>query len=180
VSECPVSEIILTVPQALSATRLLPSVGMVLECYFDGANKPTAEHDRVILATACGKPEQWQAFNEAWNDLLEHFPAPPLHTTDAVALRKDFHREGWDHDVVDDFISDAVRVIENHIAYLLPVSKKFTSGLFVATLTIPLWRISCSDCRVSYHSRYARRECVTRHGREGKLKFTCRRDAFDI
>jgi hypothetical protein len=112
---------------------------MVLECYFDGANKPTPEHDRVVLATACGKSEQWQGFASAWNDLLKHFPAPPLHTKEAASLRGDFSREhGWDHDSVDDFISEAVRIIEKHIAYQLPLSKKFTSGLFVATLTIPL------------------------------------------
>jgi hypothetical protein len=57
---------------------------MVLECYFDGANKPTPEHDRVVLATACGKSEQWQGFASAWNDLLKHFPAPPLHTKEAA------------------------------------------------------------------------------------------------
>lgn len=111
---------------------------MSLECYFDGANKPTPEHDRVVLAAACGTTEQWQGFNAAWNDLLDHFPAPPLHTKDAAALKRDFSREGWDHDVVDDFISEAVRIVEKHIAYQLPLSKKFTSGLFVATLTIPL------------------------------------------
>jgi hypothetical protein len=35
----------------------------VLECYFDGANKPTQEYDRVVLAMAHGTPEQWKGFN---------------------------------------------------------------------------------------------------------------------
>jgi hypothetical protein len=77
---------------------------MVLECYFDGANKPAQEYD---LAMACGMPKQWRSFNAGWNDLLEHYPAPPLHTTYAATLNGDFCRQdGWDHDRVDAISGD--------------------------------------------------------------------------
>jgi hypothetical protein len=116
---------------------------MNLKCYFDGANKPTPEHERVVLATACGTPGEWQGFNAHWEDMLEHFPAPPLHTKQAVSLNGDFSPDrGWDRHSVDDFISDAVKVIDTHIARPLPASGQYVSGLHVTTLTIPLddWR----------------------------------------
>jgi hypothetical protein len=85
---------------------------------------------------ACGTPEQWKSFNAGWNDLLEHYPAPPLHTTYAATLNGDFRRQdGWDHDRVDDFIHNAVGVIAKHVA--IPIYPgKYVSGLHVTTLTI--------------------------------------------
>jgi hypothetical protein len=107
---------------------------MVLECYFDGANKPTQEYGWVVLAMACGTPEQWKGFNADWNDLLEHYPAPPLHTKQAVSLKGEFSPEnGWDRDRVDDFIISAVKVIRKHMGILSP-----ELGLHVTTLTIML------------------------------------------
>jgi hypothetical protein len=87
---------------------------------------------------ACGTPEQWKSFNAGWNDLLEHYPAPPLHTTYAATLNGDFCRQdGWNHDRVDDFILNAVGVIAKHIAIPLPdVPGKYVSGLHITTLTI--------------------------------------------
>jgi hypothetical protein len=102
---------------------------MVLECYFDGANKPTEEYDRVVLAMACGTPDQWKGFNADWNATRDHYSAPPLHTTDAASLSGDFRR--WDDNRVDDFITSAVKVIRRHMGILSP-----ESGLHIATLTI--------------------------------------------
>ena len=83
--------------------------------------RPTQEYDRVVLAMACGTPEQWKGFNADWNDLLEHYPAPPLHTKQAVSLKGEFSPENqWDRDRVDDFIISAVKVIRKHMGILAP------------------------------------------------------------
>jgi hypothetical protein len=109
---------------------------MVLECYFDGANQP----DQAVLAMACGTPAEWASFNADWNDLLQHYPAPPLHTTDAVSLKRNFSADkGWDRENVNDFISNGVKLIGKHIARPIPsVEWQFISGLQMTTLTIPL------------------------------------------
>jgi hypothetical protein len=105
---------------------------MVLECYFDGANKPTEEYDRVVLAMACGTPEQWKGFNADWHDLLKNYSAPPLHTKQAVSLKGEFSPEnGWDRGRVDDFVISAVKVIRKHMGLL-----SSELGLHIATLTI--------------------------------------------
>jgi hypothetical protein len=105
---------------------------MNLECYFDGANKPTAEYDRVVLAMVCGTPDQWKSFNADWKALREQHSAPPLHTTDAASLSGDFRRnKGWNETRVDDFIIGAVKVIRKHLGVLSP-----EMGLHVTTLTI--------------------------------------------
>jgi hypothetical protein len=107
---------------------------VVLECYFDAANKPTLEYDRVVLATVCGTPEQWKSLNADWDTLLDQHSAPPLHTIDAASLSKKFRRErGWNDTRVDDFIIDAVKVIRKHLRILSP-----QLGLHVTTLTIML------------------------------------------
>ena len=116
---------------ALLETELLPLLirGPVLECYFDGANKATEEFNRVVLAMACGAPDQWRDFNADWDALRQQHSAPPLHTTDAAALGGKFCRKyGWDDRRVDDYIIGAVKVIRRYLE----------SGLHVATLTILL------------------------------------------
>jgi hypothetical protein len=105
---------------------------MVLECYFDGANKPTVEYDRVVLAMACGSPEQWKAFNADWEAMREQHAAPPLHTKEAASLGGPFSRRyGWDENRVDDYIISAVKVIRRHLGIVAP-----ERGLHVATLTV--------------------------------------------
>ena len=114
---------------------------MVLKTYFDGANKADLKlYDRVVLATACGTTEQWDAFQEDWIKVLgQHNNVPYLHTTDAAHLQGLFStRKGWDNNSVDDLILDSVRVIRRHVAMPSFVSGEFMPGLRVVTMTIYL------------------------------------------
>ena len=124
---------------------------MVLKGYFDGGNQPDrTRYDRVTLAAALGTIEQWTPLESAWEEVRLAHEAPPLHTTDAIGLHKDFSKKkGWDNRKVDNFISACIDVIEQHI--VIP-SNLFVpdpsgrgwrkgisrNGLNVFTFTIPL------------------------------------------
>jgi len=118
---------------------------MVLKSYFDGANKADLKlYDRIVVATVSGDSEQWDEFNAEWNEVLERHKrdggcATPLHTTDAVSLWKGFsQKNGWNRDLVDDFICDCVRVIHKHMAVPSPITGELRPGLHIVTLTIYL------------------------------------------
>jgi hypothetical protein len=85
-------------------------------------------------------PGQWAKFNDDWNDLLHNYPAPPVHTTDAVSLKKEFSPEkNWDRENVNEFIGYTVKLIDKHISRPVPnAGWQFISGLQMTTLTIPL------------------------------------------
>jgi hypothetical protein len=132
----------------LSPTSFIPKDWwfVVLKGYFDGAQ--TADNDRVTLACACGTCEEWEPVESAWKQVIAKHEAPPLHTTDANALQKDFdEKKGWSNKKVDAYISDCVDVIEGSLAEagrlviptlsggLLPNIAK--PGLNVLTMTIP-------------------------------------------
>jgi hypothetical protein len=113
---------------------------MVLKSYFDGANKADLKQfDRVVLATALGTSEQWDAFQEDWKKTLGQHDVPFLHTTDAITLNAPFSlKDGWNDNSVDDLILDCVRVIKRHIAMPSLVPGEFRPGLRVVTMTIYL------------------------------------------
>jgi hypothetical protein len=122
---------------------------VALKGYFDGGNQvDSTQYDRITLAVACGTGEQWTPCESAWNTVREEHKAPPLHTTDAIGLNKEFSRKkGWDHDKVDLFIDDCVNVIEKHIVvpgvFVPEVSGRLIpsiarDGLNIFTFTIPL------------------------------------------
>jgi hypothetical protein len=118
---------------------------VVLKGYFDGGQ--TADNDRVTLACACGTCEEWEPVELAWKRVISEHQAPPLHTTDAIALQKEFSREkGWNNEKVDAYISACVDVIEGSLAKAGRILVPTTSGLLpniakpglnVFTMTIP-------------------------------------------
>ena len=134
--------------QALSFNDISPfwpvlkdHLTVVLESYFDGANKADLKlYDRVVLASASGTTEQWDAFQADWRKMLgQHNNAPYLHTTDAISLQDPFSKKnGWDVDCVDALILDCVRVIKRHVAMPSLVPGEFRPGLRVVTLTVYL------------------------------------------
>ena len=66
---------------------------MVLKGYFDGGNQADrTRYDRVTLAVALGTVEQWTPLESAWEKVRLVHEAPPLHTTDAIGLHKDFSK----------------------------------------------------------------------------------------
>jgi hypothetical protein len=122
---------------------------IVLKGYFDGGNQAdSTKYDRVTLATACGTCEEWTALESAWKDVLLFHKSPPLHTTDAIGLYKEFSPEkGWDADKVDSLISDCVGVVEQHLlvtgSLFIPGPYGYRPnvvkpGINMTTLTIPL------------------------------------------
>jgi len=133
----------------LSSVNLIPKDCwlVVLRGYFDGGNQADSRrYDRISLATACGTCEQWAVLEREWRAVLNKHGAPFLHTTDAVGLRKEFSKDkGWNDAKVDGFISDCVKVIDNHLAVpgriIIPGSPYpniAKQGLNVFTMTIPL------------------------------------------
>jgi hypothetical protein len=132
----------------LSPTGLIPKDWwlMVLKAYFDGAQ--TANEDRVTLACVCGTCDQWTTVESAWKRVITNHEAPPLHTTNANSLQKEFDRKrGWNNKKVDAYISDCVDVLENSLAqagrifvrtaygYLPNITKQGLNGV---TMTIPV------------------------------------------
>ena len=121
---------------------------MVLKGYFDGAKTP--DKSRITLAAALGTCDQWTPAESAWEEVRRIHNAPPLHTTDAIGLHKDFSaKNGWNNDRVDDFISACIDVIEQHIvipsSLLVPDSSGrglqkgiSRNGLNIFTFTIPV------------------------------------------
>jgi hypothetical protein len=115
---------------------------VLLKSFFDGGNEVDwAEPDRIVkmtLATVCGLNEQWRAFDPYWKKVLHDHRAPPLHTTDAVSLKRDFsEKKGWTGERVDALILDCVRLIAKHIA--IPMEWPGMAprqGIFVTTLSI--------------------------------------------
>lgn len=119
---------------------------MVLKGYFDGGQ--TANKDRITLACVCGTCEEWELVESAWKRVIAEHGGPPLHTTNANALQKEFSKEkGWDNKKVDAYISACVDVIEGSLAEpgkiivltasgLRPNIAK--PGLNAFTMTIPL------------------------------------------
>ena len=118
---------------------------VVLKAHFDGAQ--TADNTRVTLACICGTADEWTPIELAWRQVISDHKAPPLHTTNANALQKEFASKcGWDNDKVNAYISDCVDVLEGTLAqpgkilvptpsgYLPNISK---SGLNPFTMTIP-------------------------------------------
>ena len=145
---------------------------MVLKGYFDGGNQDDpSRYDRITLGVACGTAEQWTPAEAAWNAVRDKHNAPPLHTTDAIGLRRDFSRKkGWTNERVDRFIEDCVSVIEQHTVtpgrLLIPVGSGTIpsiarNGLNIFTFTVllhdyihakkfvPLLPDSCTDLCVS-------------------------------
>jgi hypothetical protein len=132
---------------SLSPTSFIPKDWwlVVLKSYFDGGQ--TADNDRVTLACACGTSEQWEPVESAWKRVIAEHKAPPLHTTDANALQKEFGTEkGWNNEKVDAYISACVDVIEGSLAEAGRILVPTTSGLLpniaklglnVFTMTIP-------------------------------------------
>jgi hypothetical protein len=118
---------------------------VVLKGYFDGGQ--TANNDRITLACACGTCEEWEPVESAWKQVIAEHNAPPLHTTNANALQKEFGREkGWNNKKVDAYISACVDVIEGSLAKAGRILVPTTSGLLpniakpglnVFTMTIP-------------------------------------------
>lgn len=122
---------------------------MVLKGYFDGGNQPdSTRYDRVTLAAACGTNDQWCALESAWKEVLAKHKAPPLHTTDAIGLHAEFSAEkGWDHNRVDNFVSDCVGVVEKHMVLpgelIIPEGPGWRKsiardGVNIFTFTIPI------------------------------------------
>lgn len=112
---------------------------MVLKSYFDGSNQAdSSEYDRISIGTVCGTGKQWKKFDTAWKKNLYRHHADYLHTTDAVALQKDFSKaKGWNKARVDSFINGCVDVIGSHIT--IPDGtrgKRSRTGLYPVTLTI--------------------------------------------
>lgn len=80
---------------------------VVLKGYFDGAQSANA--DRVTLASVSGTCGEWTPVERAWKQVIADHKAPPLHTTDAYALQKEF--KGWTNEKVNDYISACVDVL---------------------------------------------------------------------
>ena len=116
---------------------------MVLKGYFDGAQ--TADADRVTLASVSGTCDEWTPVERAWKQVIADHKAPPLHTTNAYALQKEF--KGWTNEKVNDYISACVDVLEGSLAQpgkiLVPTASGYLpnivkTGLNGITMTIPL------------------------------------------
>jgi len=92
---------------------------MVLKSYFDGANHADlSQHDRVVLATVSGSPEQWDMFFEDWNEVLGKYDVAYLHVTDALTLNKPYAIDrGWSDALVDDLIVDCVRSRYSNVGF---------------------------------------------------------------
>lgn len=106
---------------------------MVLKGYFDGGNQEVPEqYESLTIATASGTADQWLRFTKDWDDMLTRHGADYLHTTDALALRKNFSRKkGWTTESVDSLLHDCVNVAEKHLHKI-----DNWVGLNVVTLTI--------------------------------------------
>jgi hypothetical protein len=113
---------------------------MVLESYFDGANKADcSQFDRVVLAAISGTPEQWSSFGADWNEMLTRHNAPYLHVTDVTSLIDPFSVSmGWSKHLTDDFLLDCVRVAKHHFAMPSQFGGKFRTGLRAVTMCIYL------------------------------------------
>ncbi len=119
---------------------------VVLKAYFDGAQ--TANNDRVTLSCVCGTCDEWTPVELAWKQVIAKHKAPPLHTTNANALQKEFDKKkGWNNKKVNAYISACVDVLEGSLAQagriLIPTASGFLpnitkAGLNVVTMTIPL------------------------------------------
>jgi hypothetical protein len=116
---------------------------VVLKGYFDGAQ--TADADRVTLASVSGTCDEWTPVERAWRQVIADHKAPPLHTTNAYALQKEF--KGWTNEKVNDYISACVDVQQGSLAQpgkiLVPTESGYLpnivkTGLNGITMTIPL------------------------------------------
>jgi len=114
---------------------------VILKSYFDGGNEADrSQYDQITLATVCGTNQEWRPFEEDWKRVLREHGAPFLHTTDAVSLNGEFSKDkGWDKTLVDDFISDCVKTVAEHIAIPMNIQKTPSRpGLYGLTLSIRL------------------------------------------
>jgi hypothetical protein len=133
---------------SLSPTSFIPEDWwlVVLKGYFDGGQ--TADADRVTLASVCGTCEEWEPVESAWKRVIAKHGAPPLHTTDANALQKEFaSKKGWTNEKVNAYISALVDVLEDSLAQpgriLVPTASGYLpnivkTGLNGVTMTIPV------------------------------------------
>jgi hypothetical protein len=115
---------------------------VVLKTYFDGAQ--TADADRVTLASVSGTCDEWSPVERAWKQVIADHKAPPLHTTNAYALQKEF--KGWTNEKVNAYISACVDVLKHSFAQpgkiLVPTASGYLpnivkTGLNGVTMTIP-------------------------------------------
>lgn len=88
---------------------------MILKSYFDAGNQAdSSQYDVLSLAVMSGTKNLWEPFEEDWNKVLHRHHAAYLHTTDAIARERIY--EGWTETLVDNFLTDCVKVASKHSA----------------------------------------------------------------
>ena len=115
---------------------------MVIKSFFDGGNQAdSTQYEVASLASISGTPDQWRRFTPDWKAVLKRHSAPWLHATDALTLNGPYtQRRGWDKTRVNEFISDCVSVINNHLTIpnIADRRKPGRVGLFPHVISIVL------------------------------------------
>jgi hypothetical protein len=109
---------------------------VILKGYFDGGNRAdSTRYNTVTLACLFGGTTECKVLEDLWAEVREIHRAPPLHTTDLMALQGDFST-GWDAHRRDDFLNGCVTAIDKSI--VRESGNGIAPGIALVSITVDL------------------------------------------